>query len=58
MSYISHQKRHIAQTPSPINPSELVRPAPGSWRGSPGASSAMRRRLLSLACLEQGFPQR
>ena len=37
MSFISHQKRHIAQASLPINRSELVRPAPSPWQGSPGA---------------------
>jgi hypothetical protein len=36
----------------------LVRPAPGPWQGSPGASSAMQPRLFSLACIDQDFPQR
>ena len=58
MSYISHQKHHIAQAPSPINRFELVRPAPGPWQGSPGASSAMQHRLLSLACVDQDCPRR
>jgi hypothetical protein len=58
MSFISHQKRHIAQASLPINRSELVRPAPSPWQGSPGASGAMQHRLLSLACLDQDFPRR
>jgi hypothetical protein len=58
MSFISHQKRHVARAPLLINRSELVRPAPGAWQGGPGASGAMQHRLLSLACLDQDFPQR
>ena len=58
MSYISHQKHHIAQAPLPIDWSELARPAPSLWQGSPGASGAMQHRLLSLACLDQDYPRR
>jgi hypothetical protein len=58
MSYIPHQKRHIPRAPLLINRSELVRPAPGAWAGSPAAPRTIADRLLSLACLDQDHPQR
>ena len=58
MPFISHQKRHIARAPLLINRSELVRPAPTAWRGSPNAPTTIEHRLLSLTRSKKDHPRR